>query len=115
MSATMPYVQVKQKHQVTIPYELRQKLDLQEGDMLEAKIFQGMLVLIPKIIVSKDSQLDDEKEQEKRMLQAYEMLAQKRANPQSQKNLEDRIESMQDQAEKTGFTPEKLDQIIHEK
>jgi AbrB family looped-hinge helix DNA binding protein len=115
MSLTMPYVQVKQKHQVTIPYELRQKLDLHEGDMLEAKIFQGMLVLIPKIIVSKDTQLDDKAEQEKRMLKAYEMLAQKRANPPSHENLENRIESMQDQAEKAGFTQDKLDQIIHEK
>lgn len=115
MSATMPYTQVKQKHQVTIPYELRQELSIHEGDMLEAKSFQGMLVFIPKMVVSKDPALDDEKEQEKRMLKAYELLAQKRANPPSQKAVSTSIQNLQDQAEKNGLTPDIVKNIINEK
>ena len=111
----MPYVQVKQKHQITIPYELRQELDLQEGDMLEAKIFQGMLFFIPKVFVSKDQALEDEAEQERRMLKAYELLAIKRANPPSREKVAASIEAMQEQAEKNGLTQEILDQIINEK
>lgn len=113
----MPYVQVKQKHQITIPYELRQELDLHQGDMLEAKIFQGMLVFIPKIFVSKDQALDDEAEQERRMLKAYELLATKRANPEKKnpKKLLELMGSVSQETIENGLTQEILDQIINEK
>jgi len=42
MEITMPYVQVKQKYQVTIPATLRNQLDIHEGDTLEASIDNGV-------------------------------------------------------------------------
>ena len=49
----MPYVRVKQKHQVTIPRDIRQKVDLQEGDTLEAVVKDGNIILIPQLLSRK--------------------------------------------------------------
>ena len=53
MELTMPYVRVKQKHQVTIPLEIRKKINLHEGDTLEAKEMDGVIILTPQIITSR--------------------------------------------------------------
>ena len=45
---TMPYVQVKQKYQVTIPVSIRKKIHLCEGDTLEAIERDGFIVFIPQ-------------------------------------------------------------------
>ena len=49
----MSLVMVKDKFQVTIPARLRQELDLKVGDMLEAVIEGGRIVLRPKIVVDR--------------------------------------------------------------
>ncbi len=49
----MSLVMVKDKFQVTIPAQLRQELDLKVGDMLEAVIEGGRIVLRPKIVVDR--------------------------------------------------------------
>ena len=49
----MPHVQVKQKYQVTIPLSIRQKISLNEGDMLEAVERNGLIILIPKTLTNK--------------------------------------------------------------
>ena len=44
----MPYIRVKQKFQVTIPASIRKKVDIHEGDTLEATEQDGKIVLIPQ-------------------------------------------------------------------
>jgi len=44
----MPYVQVKQKYQVTIPAAIRKKISLHEGDTLEAVERDGVIILAPQ-------------------------------------------------------------------
>lgn len=46
----MTYVQVKQKYQVTIPAAIRKRLNLHEGDMLEVREQDGLLVLVPQTV-----------------------------------------------------------------
>jgi AbrB family looped-hinge helix DNA binding protein len=49
----MPYVRVKTKGQVTIPAEFRRGLNLKEGDLLEASVARGGIVLKPKSLVDR--------------------------------------------------------------
>lgn len=49
----MPYVKVKTKGQVTIPAEFRRDLNLKEGDLLEAVVERGGIVLKPKTVVDR--------------------------------------------------------------
>ena len=49
----MPIVTVKKKYQVVIPQEVRQELDIAEGDILEAQVENGRLVYTPKILVDR--------------------------------------------------------------
>lgn len=49
----MPYVKIKTKGQVTIPAQLRRDLNLQEGDLLEAVVERGGIVLKPKTVVDR--------------------------------------------------------------
>lgn len=53
MELTMPYVRVKQKHQVTIPSDIRKKIGLHEGDTLEAKEQDGVIILTPQVLTSR--------------------------------------------------------------
>lgn len=50
---SMPYVKVKTKGQVTLPAELRRNLNLKEGDLLEAVIERGGIVLKPKTVIDR--------------------------------------------------------------
>jgi AbrB family looped-hinge helix DNA binding protein len=50
---SMPYVKVKTKGQVTIPAEFRRDLNLKEGDLLEALVEHGGIVLKPKTVVDR--------------------------------------------------------------
>lgn len=45
----MPLVKVKTKSQVTIPDAIRQQLGVKIGDLLEAKVERGSIVLKPKL------------------------------------------------------------------
>ncbi len=51
----MPLVRVKQKFQVTLPVEVREQLDIGEGDLLEATVQDKSVVLTPKAVVDKKS------------------------------------------------------------
>jgi AbrB family looped-hinge helix DNA binding protein len=46
-------VKVKTKSQVTIPGKLRQRLGIEEGDLLEAKVERGKITLTPTSIVDR--------------------------------------------------------------
>ncbi len=49
----MPLVTVKDKFQVTIPAKLRDQAAISVGDLLEATIEQGAIVLRPKTVVDR--------------------------------------------------------------
>jgi AbrB family looped-hinge helix DNA binding protein len=49
----MPYVKIKTKGQVTIPAEFRRDLNLKEGDLLEALVERGGILLKPKTVVDR--------------------------------------------------------------
>jgi AbrB family looped-hinge helix DNA binding protein len=49
----MPLVTIKTKFQVTIPQEVREELGLSKGDLLEAKVVNGRIVLTPKELVDR--------------------------------------------------------------
>lgn len=51
----MSLVKVKNKFQVTIPAEIRDKVNLAVGDVLEATIQNNNIVLKPKAIVDRES------------------------------------------------------------
>ena len=51
----MSLVTVKPKFQVTIPARLRRGLDLREGDIMEASVVDGGILLRPKDIVDRDA------------------------------------------------------------
>jgi AbrB family looped-hinge helix DNA binding protein len=49
----MPLVRVKDKFQVTIPSTLRERVGLDVGDLLEARIHRGVITLTPKRVVDR--------------------------------------------------------------
>ena len=49
----MPLVTVKPKFQVTIPAKLRERIDLHEGDLMEATIVEDGILLRPKEVVDR--------------------------------------------------------------
>ncbi len=65
---TMPLVRVQKKGQVTLPTQLRTQVGLAEGDLLEAKLERGKIVLKPKLVIdrSKFPTADDEYTPEQR-------------------------------------------------
>ncbi len=54
----MPLVTVKPKFQVTIPAKLRRGIDLHEGDLLEATVVGGSILLRPKEVVDRKAAAD---------------------------------------------------------
>ena len=49
----MSLVTVKPKFQVTIPAKLRDRIDLHEGDLMEATIVEGGILLRPQEVVDR--------------------------------------------------------------
>ena len=49
----MPLVTVKEKFQVTIPAKVRDQVSLHVGDVLEASVEEGAIVLRPKVVVDR--------------------------------------------------------------
>jgi AbrB family looped-hinge helix DNA binding protein len=49
----MPLVTVKEKFQVTIPAKLRDQVTLHVGDVLEASVEEGAIVLRPQAVVDR--------------------------------------------------------------
>jgi antitoxin MazE len=50
---TMSLVKLKGKGQMTLPVEIREQLSLDEGDLLEANVEKGKIVLTPKTVVDR--------------------------------------------------------------
>jgi AbrB family looped-hinge helix DNA binding protein len=50
----MPIVTVKSKFQVVIPQDLRQKIGIRVGDLLEAKVERGKVTFTPKSLIDRD-------------------------------------------------------------
>jgi AbrB family looped-hinge helix DNA binding protein len=50
----MPFVKVLRGGQITMPKELREVLDIKEGDILEVQMEKNKVVLKPKVLVDKD-------------------------------------------------------------
>jgi AbrB family looped-hinge helix DNA binding protein len=50
----VPLVKVKEKYQVTLPVSLREKVGLEVGDLLEAKIEGKKITLTPKSILDRE-------------------------------------------------------------
>jgi AbrB family looped-hinge helix DNA binding protein len=48
----MPLVRVKTKGQITLPKQIRDELDLSEGDMVEIDIENGCAVIMPRRVVA---------------------------------------------------------------
>ena len=51
----MPLVKLKQKGQMTIPAEIRDQLQLRQGDLLEARTDGRSIILVPKAIVDREA------------------------------------------------------------
>ena len=54
----MPLAKVKQKGQVTIPQEIRERLELEEGDYLEVTVEDSRIVLTPTEVVKRHPEID---------------------------------------------------------
>jgi len=50
----MPFVKVLRGGQITMPKELREVLEIKEGDILEVQMEKKRVVLKPKILIDKD-------------------------------------------------------------
>ena len=50
----MSYVRVLRGGQITMPKELRESLEIKEGDILEVELENRKVVLKPKVLVDKD-------------------------------------------------------------
>ena len=62
---TMSVVKVRPRRQVTIPKEIFNKLQLEEGDFIEAEAEDQKIVLIPKKLVTKTDVIPLSKEEQK--------------------------------------------------
>lgn len=67
-----PMVRIGPKHQVTIPAQVIQKLQLKAGDFLAAKVRNNEIVLMPKKLIPKDQEWFWTKEWQKKEIEADE-------------------------------------------
>lgn len=51
----MSLIKVKQNYQVTIPFEVREQLHIELGDLFEATVQNDSIVFTPKVVVDKTS------------------------------------------------------------
>lgn len=51
----MPLVRLKDKGQMTLPADIRRRLGLEQGDVLEAELQDGKVVLSPKAVVDREA------------------------------------------------------------
>ena len=54
----MPFVKVLRGGQITMPKQLREVLEIKEGDILEVQMEKNKVVLKPKILMDKDQAWD---------------------------------------------------------
>ena len=105
----MPYVKVKTKGQVTIPADFRRDLNLKEGDLLEALVERGGIVLKPKTVVDRYDE-----EWAKNVLK--EATEEAKRNPKTkEEDAEERrlLARGARQAKKLGITEGEVDRIVY--
>jgi AbrB family looped-hinge helix DNA binding protein len=56
----MPLVRIKYKGQMTIPAEIRDRLQLQQGDLLEATTDGRSVILTPKALVDREALIGED-------------------------------------------------------
>ena len=52
-------VTVKPRFQVTIPAKLRERVDLHEGDLMEASVVEGGILFSPRAVVDRNAIADE--------------------------------------------------------
>jgi AbrB family looped-hinge helix DNA binding protein len=107
----MPYVKVKTKGQVTIPAEFRRDLNLKEGDLLEAFVERGGILLKPKTVVDRYDE-----QWAKRLLEEAKGEATRNPKTQQEEDAEEeRLLALgAAQAEKLGIKPQDAEKIVHD-
>ncbi|MBI2470798.1 MAG: AbrB/MazE/SpoVT family DNA-binding domain-containing protein [Planctomycetes bacterium] len=70
----MPTMRIRPKHQITIPKEVSEKLHLHVGDLVEAIVENGNIVLIPKQLTNKHSIPSLNKNEHKILIEAREKI-----------------------------------------
>jgi AbrB family looped-hinge helix DNA binding protein len=107
----MPYVKIKTKGQVTIPAEFRRDLNLKEGDLLEAVVERGGIVLKPKAVVDRYA----EKWAQDILLEATEEAKAHPKTLEEEEAEERRLLALgASQAKKLGMKPQDAESIVHE-
>lgn len=71
----MPAVKIGPKHQITIPREVFDSMNLEVGDFLEARMKDNAIVLIPQKLVPRDQEWFWSKEWQKMEKEADEAIA----------------------------------------
>ena len=107
----MPYVKVKTKGQVTIPAEFRRDLNLKEGDLLEAVVERGGIVLKPKTVVDR---YDEEWAQN--VLKEAKEEAKRNPKTMEEEDAEERrlLALGARQAKKLDIKPQDAEKIVHD-
>jgi AbrB family looped-hinge helix DNA binding protein len=107
----MPYVKVKTKGQVTIPAEFRRDLNLKEGDLLEAIVERGGIVLKPKTVVDRY----DEEWAKNVLKEATEERKHAPKTKEEEDTEERRLLALgARQAKKLGIKPQDAEKIVHD-
>jgi AbrB family looped-hinge helix DNA binding protein len=106
----MPYVKIKTKGQVTIPAEFRRDLGLAEGDLLEAVVDRGGILLKPKTVVDRYDE-----QWAKRVLKEAKEEAKLIPKTREEEDAEERrlLALGARQAKKLGITEEEVDNIVY--
>ena len=107
----MPYVKIKTKGQVTIPAEFRRDLNLKEGDLLEALVERGGILLKPKTVVDRYDE-----EWAKNLLKEAQEEAKRNPKTKKEEDAEERrlLELGELQAKKLGIKPQEAKKIVNE-
>jgi antitoxin MazE len=71
----MPAVKIGPKHQITIPKEVFNSLNLEVGEFLDTRVEDNVIVLIPKKLVAKEQEWFWTKEWQEKEKEADEAIA----------------------------------------
>jgi AbrB family looped-hinge helix DNA binding protein len=107
----MPFVKVKTKGQVTIPAEFRRDLNLKEGDLLEALVERGGILLKPKTVVDRYDE-----EWAKRLLKEAEEECKRTPKTPDEEDAEERrlLAIGAARAKTLGIKPRDADRLVHD-
>jgi looped-hinge helix DNA binding domain, AbrB family len=107
----MPYVKIKTKGQVTIPAEFRRDLNLEEGDLLEALVERGSILLKPKTVVDRYDE-----EWAKNVLKEAREETKRNPKTMEEEDAEERrlLALGARQAKKLGIKPQDAEKIVHD-